>query len=54
MLGGNRGTEPLFDLGHLALHDGEDTLVPLLGDVVALPAGREELVCRSAVLPGLR
>jgi Ser/Thr protein kinase RdoA (MazF antagonist) len=56
-----RGTEPLFDLGHFLLHDQESTTIPLFGDVlggygevVAFPAGHEELVRRSAVLLGLR
>jgi Ser/Thr protein kinase RdoA (MazF antagonist) len=56
-----RGTEPLFDLGHFLLHDQEHTPIPLLddlvagyGEVVALPAGHEELIRRSAVLLGLR
>jgi Ser/Thr protein kinase RdoA (MazF antagonist) len=56
-----RGTEPLFDLGHFFLHDQESTPIPLIDDLLAgygeeaaLPAGREELVRRSAVLLGLR
>jgi Ser/Thr protein kinase RdoA (MazF antagonist) len=56
-----RGTEPLFDLGHFLLHDRERTPIPLAddllagyGEVVALPAGHEELVRRSALLGGLR
>jgi Ser/Thr protein kinase RdoA (MazF antagonist) len=56
-----RGTEPLFDLGHFLLHDRERTPIPLADDllagykeVVALPAGHQELVRRSALLLGLR
>lgn len=56
-----RGTEPLFDVGHFLLHNQEHTPISLLddllagyGEVVALPAGHEELVRRSAVLLGLR
>ena len=56
-----RGTEPLFDLGHFLLHDRESTPIPLFddllagyGEVVALPAGHEELARGSAILLGLR
>jgi Ser/Thr protein kinase RdoA (MazF antagonist) len=56
-----RGTEPLFDLGHFLLHDQESMPLPLFDDllagyaeVVALPAGHEELVRGSAILLGLR
>ena len=56
-----RGTEPLFDLGHFLLQEQERAPIPLVddlvagyGEVVALPAGHEELIRRSAVLLGLR
>jgi len=56
-----RGTEPLFDIGHFSLWEHQRTPVPLLddllagyGEVAALPADHEELVCRSATLLGLR
>jgi aminoglycoside phosphotransferase (APT) family kinase protein len=56
-----RGAEPLFDLGHYHLWEHRRTPLPLwegllagYGEVVALPAGYQELVGRSATLLGLR
>jgi Ser/Thr protein kinase RdoA (MazF antagonist) len=57
-----RGADPLFDLGHFHLHDGElhegEPLLPALLDgyqrVQPLPPGYAESIRSSAVLLGLR
>jgi aminoglycoside phosphotransferase (APT) family kinase protein len=60
-LGEIRGTEPLFDLGHFHLHDGETIPVPLLPALLdgyqrvhRLPADHEPAIHASAILLGLR
>ena len=56
-----RGTEPLYDLGHFHLHDGETFAAPLLThllegyqEVADPPPDHSEQIWRSAVLLGLR
>ncbi|OGO49541.1 MAG: hypothetical protein A2148_05565 [Chloroflexi bacterium RBG_16_68_14] len=56
-----RGTEPLYDLGHFHLHDGETFPTLLLEhllegyrEVTHLPPDYNERVWRSAILLGLR
>ena len=56
-----RGTEPLYDLGHFHLHDGETFPALLLQhllegyrEVVDLPPDYPEQIRRSAILLGLR
>lgn len=56
-----RGADPLFDLGHVLLHDRETLPVALLPAVLRgyqrvrlLPADHAEALRRSAVLSGLR